>query len=104
MSSRGASYVFDDHLLLHGFFVHACGAAHTAHAAHAWHTWEGHFVFVCVLLMLNESGRGLSKRAVLWFCCRIPTHPVQGNSTFGEAATEGTTTLVQERKTLRKRT
>jgi hypothetical protein len=31
---------------------------------------------VYVLSVLNESSRTLSRRAVLWFCCRIPTHPV----------------------------
>jgi hypothetical protein len=34
---------------------------------------------VCMLLILSESGRKLLRRAVLWFCCRIPTHPVEGN-------------------------
>jgi len=46
---RNVPYVFDDHLLLHGFFVHACGAAHAAHSSHAWHTWESHVVCVCCL-------------------------------------------------------
>jgi hypothetical protein len=77
--SRSGSYIFDDHLLLHGFFVHACAAAHTTHA---WHTGEGHFV--CLLYRLNESGCDLLlRRAVLLFCCRIPTHPVQAKATFG---------------------
>jgi hypothetical protein len=61
----GKSYVFDDHLLLHGFFVHhgSVAAVHAGHGGHAageaCHSEDVSWVFseseLSIMLLLQEE-------------------------------------------------